>query len=235
MYPPLFPYESDILLWINSHHSTFLDAFMYMISNPGAWLPLIIVLVYYIFANKPWQEGVLLILSLGVCLLLGHLLSNLWAKPFFERFRPTHAPEYKELIHVVYNYVGSPYGFFSGHACNFFGIATVLSLTIRHTKCIILIYLIVLLVVYSRLYLGVHFLSDVLVGATVGSILGYSCHTLKEYLRRYYSPLSRKKTYEIYSPLNNILSLSLIGFLLILISYSFEIANIIQQYHLSNI
>ena len=54
--PPLIPLETDILLWINQHHSPFLDAFMYMISNPGAWVFVVAVLLYYLFAKKPWQE-----------------------------------------------------------------------------------------------------------------------------------------------------------------------------------
>lgn len=228
-FPPLLPYEGDLLLWINGHHSPFLDAFMYMISNVGAWLPLCAVLLYYIWTKKPWQEAVFLLLAIALCIVLGDQLSSSFAKPFFARFRPTHAPEFREAIHVVYNYVGYPYGFFSGHSCNFFGAATVLVLAVRKTWHSILVYSLVLLVVYSRMYLGVHFFSDVLVGMIVGGALGYLCNYLRERLRRAYSPWGRKPTAEVFAPSYRLWLGALIAFLPILISYSWQVAKIIKR------
>lgn len=228
-YPPLLPGEADLLLWINGHHSPFLDAFMYMISNTGAWLPLVGVLLYYIFAKKPWQEGVLLVLAIGLCVALGDQLSSSFAKPYFARFRPTHAPEFRDMLHVVYNYVGYPYGFFSGHSCNFFGAATVLALAVRRTWHTVLLYGLVLLVVYSRMYLGVHFFSDVLVGMLVGVSLGFGVHYLREYLRRRYSPVGHISSREVFAPNYKIWLASLIAFLPILISYSKQVAKIIER------
>lgn len=229
MTPPLLPYETDILLWINGHHSHFLDAFMYMISHMGAWLPLVAVLLYYVFASKPWQEGVLLILAIALCVALGDQLSSSFAKPFFARFRPTHAPEYRELIHVVYNYIGYPYGFFSGHSCNFFGAATVLALAIGRKLHTCILFMLVLLVVYSRMYLGVHFLSDILVGMVVGIALGFICHYLREWLRKRYSPLYYKPTREVFASHYQIWLVALLAFLPILISYSWQVSKIIVR------
>lgn len=228
MFPPLLPYEGDILLWINQHHNAFLDAFMYMISNTGAWLPVIAVLIYYIFAKKPWQEALLLLLTIGLCVALGDQLSSGFAKPFFHRFRPTHAPEYKELIHTVYNYVGYPYGFFSGHACNFFGAATVLSLAIRRWEHTLSLFGIATLVAYSRMYLGVHFLSDILVGMGVGIALGFLCNALREFIRHRYIHLGRKESRRVFTPNYKLWLGTLLVFLPVLAAYAWQFTRIFK-------
>lgn len=227
--PPLIPFETEILVWINQHHNAFLDAFMYMISNPGAWAPLVVVLLYYLFAKKPWQEGALIVLSIGLCILICDQLSSNLAKPLFARPRPTHTEGIQDLLHVVYNYVGGPYGFFSGHSSNFFACATILALAVRQRLHSILIYSFVILVVYSRMYLGVHYLSDILVGMIVGLSVGTLVHFLREYLRKELSPLHYKPTYEVFKAEYQVWLIGLVAFLPILISYSWQVARIIKR------
>lgn len=229
MYPPLLPNETDILLWVNGHHSPFLDAFMFMISNAGAWTPLLCVLLYYLFSKKPWQEAVIFLLCMALCLGLGHLLGNLGAKPFFARFRPTYTPEIKEQLHIVYNYIGHPYGFYSGHSCNFFAGATLLALMVRRTWHSILIYLLVSLVVYSRLYLGVHYLSDTLVGMAVGLGLGFMGHYVQEYLRKHFSPLAHRRSSDVYEADYKLWLGSLIAFLPVLSAFAWQVSDIISR------
>ena len=227
--PPLIPLETDILLWINQHHSPFLDAFMYMISNPGAWVFVVAVLLYYLFAKKPWQEGFLVLLAIGLCILICDQLSSHVAKPLFARPRPTHTEGVENLIHVVYNYVGGPYGFFSGHASNFFACATILALTVRRFTHSLILYLLVFLVAYSRMYLGVHYLSDILTGMFIGISVGVGMHYLKEYLRKHISPLCYKSSKDIFQAEYKIWLISLIAFLPILIGYSWQVARIIKR------
>lgn len=229
LYPPLLPYEGDILLWINQHHSPFGDAFMYMISNTGAWLPLVAILIYYMFSEKPWQEGLLLLLAIALCVAIGDQLSSSFAKPYFSRFRPTHAPEFRELIHVTYNYVGHPYGFFSGHACNFFGAATVLALAVRRRWHSVLLYGLVALVSYSRMYLGVHFLSDILAGMLVGCSIGYGVHHLHEMMRRRFSPIGYRSSREVFAENYHLWMIALLAFLPVLCSYSMQVAKIVAR------
>lgn len=229
LYPPLLPFETDILMWINGHHSPVLDAFMYMISNQGAWVPVVGALLYFLFAKKPWQEGVLVILTIALCIVICDQLSSQFAKPFFARYRPTHAEGFKDMMHVVYNYVGREYGFFSGHASNFFAVATVLSLVVRRRWHTLLLFFLVSCVAYSRMYLGVHFLSDILAGIVVGLTVGLLMSFLYKWLRKKFSPLWHKESSEVFEYGYKAWMGVLILFIPVLLSYSWQVAKIIAR------
>jgi len=94
-------------------------------------------------------------------------------KPLFERFRPTHHPDFKEMVDIVNGYRGGRYGFISSHATNSFGLAVFISLLFRHRRVTISVVCWALLNSYTRIYLGVHFISDILAGIIVGTILAF--------------------------------------------------------------
>lgn len=227
--PPLLPYEVDILMWINGHHSPMLDALMYMISNPPAWMPVVAVLLYYLFDRKPWQEALLLLLCVGLCVLCCDQLSSGFAKPYFARPRPTHTEGLADQLHIVYGYMGRMYGFFSGHASNFTAVGVLLCRVVRSRSLSWMTALLVILVMYSRMYQGVHYLSDILVGAGVGLFVGWSMSLLYGYLRRYLSPLSRIGSQQVYAQGLNYLMLALYAFLPILLAYSYQVGKIVQR------
>lgn len=76
------------------------------------------------------------------------------------------------LIDTVLNYRGGRYGFFSGHACNTSCVAMFLALLFREKRLTLILFLWSITTTYTRLYLGVHYLGDVLVGWSVGLTLG---------------------------------------------------------------
>ena len=86
-----------------------------------------------------------------------------------------------EQLHQVFGYRGAYYGFFSGHSANYTAVATFLCLIFRDRRFTVIIALLVGWVVYSRMYLGAHFLSDCLVGILVGLSVGYAVYQI--YLR----------------------------------------------------
>jgi undecaprenyl-diphosphatase len=73
-------------------------------------------------------------------------------------------------------YIGGKFGFFSSHASNNFAVATFLSLLLRNRyKWIVAIaFFSASLIAFSRLYLGVHYLSDLLSGALWGMLWAYA-------------------------------------------------------------
>jgi len=113
-------------------------------------------------------------------------LSSGLAKPYFKRLRPTHQPDFENIVHTVFNYRGGLYGFFSGHATNSFGFATLVALMFRNKILTTTMYIFAFFMAYSRIYLGVHFISDVVVGMFVGVLVGLFVYKLYIAGRKYW-------------------------------------------------
>ena len=87
-------------------------------------------------------------------------------KPFFNRPRPC-----LELLNaIVYSRCSHNPSFPSNHASNIFTLATLFTGVFRNT--ILLAFTIALLVGTSRIYLGVHYPTDILGGAAMGLVMG---------------------------------------------------------------
>jgi undecaprenyl-diphosphatase len=101
-------------------------------------------------------------------------LSTNVIKHAVKRYRPTHNLEIKDRVRVVNDYHGGKYGFFSAHAANTFGAITFIFFSVHWVdkKYRLLFFLFPLIVIYSRLYLGVHYPSDILTGIISGLFFG---------------------------------------------------------------
>ncbi len=139
---------------------------------------------------------ILVFCILGLLLLFCDQVSSHVFKPIFQRLRPTHHPDFKDEVRILFGYRGGLYGFISGHAANTFGFATLTSLMIRNKIFTLMIFIFALLTGYSRIYLGVHFINDVVVGAIVGIVLGYIVYRIYLLGRLYILGESRRKLKE---------------------------------------
>ena len=81
-----------------------------------------------------------------------------------------------ENVHVSNKESATSYSFPSGHAMSAFALATSVSLNFPKKEIFIPMYLWASMVGYGRIYFGVHYPSDVLVGAVSGGLVGYSIH-----------------------------------------------------------
>jgi undecaprenyl-diphosphatase len=109
-------------------------------------------------------------------------------KPFFKRLRPSRDPALKELVHTVNGYKGGKYGFASSHAANTMGIAFFFWLLFANRyRWIWILFIWATVVSYSRIYLGVHFPGDILVGMLIGILSGYFCFSLNKKLESRFS------------------------------------------------
>jgi undecaprenyl-diphosphatase len=104
-------------------------------------------------------------------------------KPFFARLRPSHEPGLQNLVHLVNGYKGGLYGFASSHAANTFGTATFVWLALKpFMRWSGLIFIWAVVMTYTRIYLGVHYPGDILVGALFGILIGWLSFEVCSYL-----------------------------------------------------
>ena len=163
--------DADILLWINGHHTEWLDTIMWWTSHPATWLPLYIVLMILVAVRfRSWKAALFIILGFIVAVGLSDILCSGVLKPLVCRLRPSHEPALDPL-HLVDGYTGGSYGFCSSHAANTAAVATLFSLLYRNKIATAVLVLWVALNCYSRMYLGAHYPTDIMVGLLIGTLL----------------------------------------------------------------
>lgn len=165
--------ERDAFLLLNGNHTPYLDRFMWLYSGKAVWLPLAVFILLVLIYKKNWREWLLILLAIVLVITLCDQFASHLCKPLFTRFRPTHHPDFMNEVQTVFGYRGGLYGFMSSHAANAFGFATFISFVFRERLFTGTIFLWAALTSYSRIYLGVHFLSDIIPGALMGIFFGY--------------------------------------------------------------
>lgn len=176
-------YERDVFFALNGSDSTFWDRFMWLFSGKVVWLPLAVLVVLVLVYKKNWRESLLVLLAIALVILLCDQFASGICKPFFTRFRPTHHPDFMNEVDTVFGYRGGRYGFISSHAANAFGFATFMVCLMRDKLFGWTIILFAFLMSYTRIYLGVHFISDVVPGAISGVFFGYWVYRLYIFTR----------------------------------------------------
>ena len=176
----IIEWDRELLVNINSLNAPFWDNIMWWISDRFVWIPLYLSIVFFLFKIKG-RDAMIAALAVGLCILIADQVASGFCKPFFERLRPTHDPQLKDILHIVNDYRSSLYGFCSSHASNTFGIATLTCLLFRNKWYATLIFSWAVLNSYSRMYLGVHFPLDIVCGALVGVAAGYISYYLYKY------------------------------------------------------
>ena len=170
--------ENELILFINYDGSNSVDQFWWMFSSKFTWVASVLTIVAYIaWKSKKWKEVVLILAAFVIMGLLTDWVSSNMFKPLFARLRPSHNPDIMQSLSLYvdslgHKYEGGAYGFFSAHAANSFGAVTLLGLLFRRKWVIIAGTLWAFAFCYSRLYLGVHYVGDVLVGMIWGCMMG---------------------------------------------------------------
>ena len=168
--------DRSIIVFINGQHSLLLDQLMWFLSGP--WLVFILLpfVFYFIFQSYTKVQIAWILLSILLTIALTDQLSVHAFKEVFQRYRPSHNLLIMDQLHFHQYidgtfYQGGKYGFVSSHAANYFGVLTLIWKLLSTKWVKYLLVTLVLLVLYSRMYLGVHYLSDISCGALLGYVL----------------------------------------------------------------
>ena len=183
MLEQLIHIDTEILLAINGWHAPWADTLMWIISAKTTWIPLYLLLIgllvwrYRQPAPTPikWLQKVpacvVMIVVIGLAVGAADFIASGILKDWVARPRPSRVPELEGVLHLVNGYKSGQYGFVSSHAANTMAVALLFSLIWRNKIATCGLMLWVAANCYSRMYLGVHYPTDILGGLIVGSLV----------------------------------------------------------------
>ena len=168
---------------INGWHAPWADRLMWIVSAKETWIPLYLLLVGLLVwrYRKPAKTGVkwlqrvpacvVMIVAIAMAVGAADFIASGILKDLVARPRPTRVPELEGVLHLVNGYKSGRYGFVSSHAANTMACALLFSLIWRNKIATCGLMLWVAANCYSRMYLGVHYPTDILGGLMVGALV----------------------------------------------------------------
>ena len=183
MLEQLLHIDTEILLAINGWHAPWADTLMWIISAKTTWIPLYLLLIGWLVwrYRQPaptlikWLQKVpacvVMIVVIGLAVGVADFIASGILKDWVARPRPSRVPELEGVLHLVNGYKSGRYGFVSSHAANTMAVALLFSLIWRNKIATCGLMLWVAANCYSRMYLGVHYPTDILGGLIVGSLV----------------------------------------------------------------
>lgn len=172
-------FDQSLLLFLNGSNSIFMENLIIVLTSGWTWIPLYLSLLYVVVKNNETMGQILLIIGCAAfCILLSGGVSDFIVKPFFARERPCNDLAFKGCISLANNFRATGYSFFSSHAANTFSLAIFFILLIRSRVLSVSLILWSFTNCYTRLYLGVHYPSDIAVGLIWGGVSGYCAYKL---------------------------------------------------------
>mgnify|MGYP000064821685 CR=1 FL=1 len=175
--------DEALFLFLNGIRADWLDPIMFQMTQTITWIPFYLVLIFFIYRQDP-KNSWWVFAGVAFSILLADQLTSGFMKPYFERLRPCHDDRWDGQI-FNYGRCGGLYGFVSSHAANTFAIAMFLNLKMKgKLKYLPWLFLWAAVISYTRIYLGVHYPFDVILGASIGLAIGFLVWFLIVFIRR---------------------------------------------------
>lgn len=176
MWERLLQWDRDTFIYLNSLGIEEYDWFWSLATHITTWIPLFILFFLLLLLKYPRKEALSMILM--TLLLVGFVLGLMeLTKTLIARLRPNNNEEISTFIRILIR--PNDFSFFSGHASSSFAITTLIVLFLRKKlRWVYIFYLWPLLFSISRIYVGVHYPLDLIVGALVGLLLAISFYKI---------------------------------------------------------
>lgn len=172
-------WDQQLFLFLNSFHTPGMDPIMIWISGKYTWIPFYAIILAFIIWHFR-KRSLLILLGITLVIVFADQLTSSIMKPLFERPRPCHEPLLEGLVYLAKG-CGGKFGFVSSHAANTFGVAMFLWTSFKKVyRWSSLIFIWAAVVSYSRIYLGVHYPLDIIVGGILGVVIAWLVYKLFE-------------------------------------------------------
>lgn len=161
--------DTSIFLYFNGMHNTYWDYFMTMYSDRFIWVPFYASFLYVMVRNFNYKVTLSCLALIVIIITICDQTASTLLKPMVGRMRPSNLDNpISPMVHVVFNYRGGRFGFPSSHAANAWSMAFFAMYLVKRNKLTIFLILWAFVMGYSRIYLGVHYPGDLLVGMLIG-------------------------------------------------------------------
>ena len=191
-------YDQLLTLEINSWNSSITDPIWQFFSKIPVWIPMYVLIVALLIWRLGWKRGLIIVLAaaatFGFCDQSSNFVKDLVgrARPLNDDFMLTHG------LHILEKGSRS-FSFFSAHAANAFGLATSTFFGLRldekwfprtgkrsiwGTAYVSWMYFWAFMVAVSRVFVGKHYLGDVIIGSIIGAAAGLAFASLARFIIR---------------------------------------------------
>lgn len=201
----MYTFDHNLFLALNFDGGACLDHLMLTISGTTMWIPLYALILWIVYQRSSWRGLATFLVLMILALALSDMVAGIFKHngvlggllPDFEpRLRPMFTPALEGLeitpdslatirrmapsgnwqVHVPIEAVSGRYGTVSAHAATIVALAALACPVVRRRWFTGLMVVVVVLICYSRIYLGKHFPMDLFWGTLVGLTLGFAAY-----------------------------------------------------------
>jgi undecaprenyl-diphosphatase len=181
MIEQLKEWDRQLFIYLNGLGIERLDSFWIFVTQEETWIPLYILMFFLIFFTFRKKQALTVTVGFLASFLVTFGVTRL-IKATVARVRPNNVDELKEVIRILQE--PTYYSFVSGHTSTSMAITTFFVLALKHKyKWVYVFYLWPILFATSRVYVGVHYPSDLAAGALLGVLIALLIYKIvKHYL-----------------------------------------------------